>query len=337
MEKNSKKKPKLGLGGLVASILIIIVVFVILVIANKPESLKDSKGTVVCSFYPVYDMVSTMMDKTGYDIVNMTKGVTGCLHDYQITTKDMKLIEKADLFVANGMGMEHFLEEIAEKRDKLQIIYATDAFEDAYQMNHSAQVHEKEDEHEHEHGEVNSHLWMNASMYLEEIEYIKGVLCNKYPDEVERIEANYTKYYRDVTDAKDKSSELMQKYKRYIDEGKLSEEICVIAFNEAFVPLAESLGIEVIAEFSLDENDQPSAGEISYAITEAKQRKYVLVLVEKDNTTAENAAKKVIDETNAELVYVKPLTSQDAGSDLPAGIWYNLFEIDGAVDSFLKK
>lgn len=38
----------------------------------------------------------------------MTKPQTGCLHDYQMTPADMKKLENADVFIANGAGMESF-------------------------------------------------------------------------------------------------------------------------------------------------------------------------------------------------------------------------------------
>ena len=43
----------------------------------------------------------------------------------------MKALEKADLFVANGMGMEHFLENVAKNFKNLPVVYMTDAFEEA--------------------------------------------------------------------------------------------------------------------------------------------------------------------------------------------------------------
>lgn len=33
----------------------------------------------------------------GVQLTNMTKPQTGCLHDYQLTTDDMKTLEKADV------------------------------------------------------------------------------------------------------------------------------------------------------------------------------------------------------------------------------------------------
>ena len=50
----------------------------------------------------------------GVEVYNMTKPQTGCLHDYQLMTDDMKTLEKADAFVINGAGMEDFMERESE-------------------------------------------------------------------------------------------------------------------------------------------------------------------------------------------------------------------------------
>ena len=48
----------------------------------------------------------------GIQVTNLTENQTGCLHDYQLTTSDMKLIDEADAFIINGAGLETFLEKV---------------------------------------------------------------------------------------------------------------------------------------------------------------------------------------------------------------------------------
>ena len=71
----------------------------------------DKKFRIVTSFYPMYiDAINITKGVDGVEVVNMTKPQTGCLHDYQLTTEDMKTLEKADAFIVNGAGMESFLD-----------------------------------------------------------------------------------------------------------------------------------------------------------------------------------------------------------------------------------
>ena len=69
----------------------------------------DGKLRIVTSFYPIYlDTINLAGGVEGVEVVNLTKPQTGCLHDYQLTTEDMKMLETADIFVVNGFGHGEF-------------------------------------------------------------------------------------------------------------------------------------------------------------------------------------------------------------------------------------
>ena len=76
---------------------------------------------IVTSFYPVYIIAQNVAGGIeGVKVVNMTPTVTGCLHDYSVTASDMKNLEKADIFLVNGAGMENFMDKIAGKYPALK-------------------------------------------------------------------------------------------------------------------------------------------------------------------------------------------------------------------------
>ncbi|HPY04278.1 MAG TPA: metal ABC transporter substrate-binding protein, partial [Spirochaetota bacterium] len=87
---------------------------------KKNSNATETGFTVVTSFYPIYIIAKNVAaEADGVKVINMTPPITGCLHDYSITAGDMKLIEKADLFLMNGAGMENFSDEIASRYPKL--------------------------------------------------------------------------------------------------------------------------------------------------------------------------------------------------------------------------
>ena len=93
--------------------------------SQKNTAQKDSFH-IVTSFYPMY--IATINITHGIDgvsVTNMTKPQTGCLHDYQLTTEDMKTLESADAFVVNGAGMESFLDKVIQKQKNLKIVDAS--------------------------------------------------------------------------------------------------------------------------------------------------------------------------------------------------------------------
>ena len=67
----------------------------------------DDMLTVVTSFYPMYIATLNIVDGVnGVRLENLSEPQTGCLHDFQLTPEDMKLLSTADVFVINGGGIE---------------------------------------------------------------------------------------------------------------------------------------------------------------------------------------------------------------------------------------
>ncbi len=94
---------------------------------NNVDSNKTNEDTlnIVTSFYPLYiSTINITKDIPNVTVTNMTKSQTGCLHDYQLTPQDLKTLEKADILVVNGAGMESFLDDIISQYPNLQIVDA---------------------------------------------------------------------------------------------------------------------------------------------------------------------------------------------------------------------
>ena len=70
---------------------------------EKNKTGETDKLTVVTSFYPVYLLAQEIVQGAeGIRLENMAQPQTGCLHDYELSISDMKLLETADIFIING-------------------------------------------------------------------------------------------------------------------------------------------------------------------------------------------------------------------------------------------
>ena len=117
------------------------------------ETTKQTK--VVASFYPMYIMARNVVkDVPGITVTNLTPPMTGCLHDYAITTNDMKKLVDADIFVANGAGMESFLNRILSQYPKVKIFQLAEGIQ-LIKGNGSE-------------GD-NPHLWVSVSYAIKEV------------------------------------------------------------------------------------------------------------------------------------------------------------------------
>ncbi len=68
------------------------------------------------------------------------------MHDYQLTTKDRKALEKADLLLVNGAGMEAFLEGVKQQYKQLPVVDTSVGVE-LLDTQHHHHHHHDEEEH----------------------------------------------------------------------------------------------------------------------------------------------------------------------------------------------
>ena len=102
-----------------------------LAVGNDTKPLK-----VLASFYPMYVMtLNVVSDTPNVSVECMTEPITGCLHDYQLTPANLKTLVAADVFVANGAGMETFIEKAVKQSPHLQVIEASKGMKLAFDDN----------------------------------------------------------------------------------------------------------------------------------------------------------------------------------------------------------
>ena len=124
-------------------------VIIIMTISKSDVTMtsKEDKLQVVTTFYPVYLIGLNVTDgMDDIEVKSLTDLNTGCLHDYQLTTEDMRIISKADILVINGGGMEGFLEDIRTNYPKLTIVDSSQGI--AMLENVGNEVVEAAEEHE---------------------------------------------------------------------------------------------------------------------------------------------------------------------------------------------
>ena len=272
--------------GMLCAILLLSVSFTGLYVKQNAKYAVGSKEqvTIVTSFYPMYVAVSNLVD--GIDEIrvrNLSEPQTGCLHDFQLTPEDMKLLSGADVFVVNGGGIENFISDVAKTYPTLEIVQACEGIsllgseghvhEEEEEHDHDAvheELYEEEDGHGHDHGEENAHAWMSVASYREQITHITEHLAEILPQYRESITENARLY-------DDKLAELQAEQKELCALVKGQE---VIIFHEAYAYVAKDYGLEVAMVMDLDEERQVSAGEVAEVLEEIKEHGVSLILAE---------------------------------------------------------
>lgn len=270
---------------------------------NKTEVARDDI-LVMTSCNPIYIATSNVVgDIDGVTVENLSQPTTGCLHDYTLTTEDMKNLAACDVLVVNGGGMEGYLDDVIAAYPNLAIIDTFEAVEDTYPIIKEEDEESEEDEdhihsetsEEHHHdSEFNSHIWMSEEIFAGQVTAIADGLA--------QIDANHAKEY------KANALTFNDTLGKYIDKAGVDQLLGgknVAILHEAFAYTAQSLGANIVTTMDLDEERQVSAGEVSTFIDEIVNNDVKVVFAEYDYGSA--MGKLIEEQTDAKVVYLETL------------------------------
>lgn len=315
MNQNKTKKMMLLIGVMVF-IMIISIVFTVVFVQVEEDNREKIK--IVTSFFPVYVAAANVVDGIdNVELVNLTENVTGCLHDYQLTAKDMKKLETADVFVINGAGMESFTEDVTKNYPDLVVIDASEGIPllEAEEHDHEhgeedslvEESHEddsdEEDTHEEEdHEEGNAHVWLNPDYYLLQIDNIKNGLSNFDKAHEKQYNGNATEYCTQV-----------ETIKKQFEELRDPVYDSTVIFHDSFAYLAQKLGIMVAHTVNLDGDTSLSAGEIAEVVDEIKEKDIQVLISELQ--FKDMIASSVAEETGAQVYVLNSLVTGELNKE----------------------
>lgn len=280
------------------SILVVSFGFTNIYVSQHQQS-EDEEFVVVTSFYPMYIAAMNVVGETeGVTLKNLSEPQTGCLHDFQLTPADMKLLSTADVFIINGGGIESFIEDIAKQYPELVIIEACEGIEllceeDAHGHEHDDE--ESDESHENHSHDVNAHAWMSVANYRKQVENIADGLVKSAPKSSESFLANAGTYDRKLEALQDEQEALLT-----LTKGKET-----IMFHCAYDYVAEDLGLEVAFCMDLDEERQVSAGEVAEVLEVIEHHGVKYIFAEALYGT--NMCEMVQKEADVEVIYLDPL------------------------------
>ena len=271
---------------------------------SHTQAEQDEEFVVVTSFYPMYIAAMNVIgDTEGVTLKNLSEPQTGCLHDFQLTPADMKLLSTADVFIINGGGIESFMEEIAAQYPDLVIIEACGGIE--LLCDEHEHDHEEDDLHaEHDHGDVNAHAWMSVELYRKQISNIADGLMQADKVNSASYLANQKLYDGKLSELQQLQEEIRQ---------LLPEHSEVFLFHSAYAYLAQEYDMETAFCMDLDEERQVSAGEVAEVIEVIKHHgvKYIFA----EELYAKDMCDLIQKEVDVEVIYLDPLTRGEYGAD----------------------
>lgn len=285
--------------------------------SEKNTDEADDMLTVVTSFYPMYIAALNIVDGVeGVRLENLSEPQTGCLHDFQLTPEDMKLLSTADVFVINGGGIESFMSDVAKAYPKLDVVEACedvallseDDADSDHDHDHDADTesdsdhdhdHEADAEsdsaHDHDHGDENAHAWMSVPRYRTMVQTIASRLAEKDVKHADEYYANAKAYDAKLAVLEEKINSLKS----------LTNGQNIIIFHEAYAYVADDFSMNACYLLDLDEERSVSAGEIKQVIGAIKDDGVSVILAEE--LYGKSMGDTVSRETDVHVIYIDPL------------------------------
>ena len=257
---------------------------------------ESSRLKLLASFYPIAIMALNITDGVeGVAVESMAQQQTGCLHDFQMTTADMKKAETADAFLINGAGMEGFLDKISDQLPELPVIDSSTGIP----LIASGEDHHHDGGagHDHDQEAYNPHLWVSITNCMEQVRNLsEGIIA---------LDPEHEAEYRENTETYlEKLSALRDKMHSALDHVKNKD---IITFHEAFPYFAEEFGLHIAAVINREPDSQPSAKELADTIRLVRETGVKALFVEP--LYPETSADIIAAETSAQVYVLDPAVS----------------------------
>ena len=280
------------------------------------ESKNDNNITTYASIYPMYDFAS----KIGGDKINLSTMVPSGTepHDWEPTAMNITHLEEADVFIYNGAGMEHWVEDVLAslQNEKIIVVEASNNVDFIKGHSHS-EKHQEDTTHD-------PHVWLYPLNAKIQMENIKNAFVEADPSNTEYYQANYEKYAAEC-DALD------QEFKDTLAP-LVNKDI--IVSHEAYGYLSEAYDLHQIGIEGLSADSDPDPARMAEIIDLAKEKNIETIFFEE--TVSSKVAETIAKEVGAKTAVLSPIEGlsneqESAGDDYFSVMRQNLDALKSAL------
>lgn len=213
---------------------------------------EDDALHVLATTYPVYLFTTAVTEGAeGVEVDLLVNQPTSCLHDYTLTVTDMKAVQRADVIVMNGAGLEDFLDSAlaASEAETVDCSAGLDLL--------PAQGHEG-----HHHDTLyDPHIWMDPSYAAQMVEAIVQGLSALDGGGADLFRLNGDLAQQTLAGA---AADWAGELERW--QGR-----SIITFHDGFQYFASFLGLDIYKAIEEEEGATVSARELTEIISLLRQ------------------------------------------------------------------
>ncbi|MFO7659783.1 MAG: metal ABC transporter substrate-binding protein [Candidatus Cloacimonadaceae bacterium] len=226
---------------LILTILIVILLSVLVSCKLKAPGEKV-KPNIITTIYP-YELLTRQLVDTLFTVETLLPD-NASPHTWSPAPQDIMKLQKADVIIANGLGLETNLEKTLAKTGSKLITVSDFIKKDKLIYFDNESEHTPEGEEEHKHEGANPHIWTSPELLTDIVIELSEELARRYPMHKTALEQN----------ARLIIMELFQVESKIRSERNEFENPAVITLHDAFVYFLQYFDIEHIGSV------QPAAG-----------------------------------------------------------------------------
>ncbi|WP_295157146.1 zinc ABC transporter substrate-binding protein [uncultured Brachyspira sp.] len=238
--------------------------------SNSSKTNLVNKPQIYTSIYPIYDFTKKIGgDKI--DVYNMTSSGAEP-HNFEITSKDMADLTKANLFIYNGGGMEHWVDTVKNSIKELNYLESSFNIDDK---------------------DLDPHFWLSPIKAKKQMENIKNALSDIDSDNAEYYNSNYNFYA-------EKLDELDSKFREYLSNASNTN---LVVTHAAFGHFCKEY---LLNQFSVA-RDEADPKAISDTIVFIKKNNVEAIFYE--DFSSRKLANSIAKETGIKILTLNPIES----------------------------
>ena len=206
---------------------------------------------------------------------------TGCLHDYQLLPADMRALEKADVLVINGAGMESFMDKVLLQYPELPVVTASEGID---MLTDS-------------HGHANAHVWLNPQLAALQVERIAAALS--------QLDGAHAAAYAENAQAYAQSLRALGEEMKRALSGVENRRI--VTFHEAFPYFAQAFDLEIAGVIEREPGEEPGTRELAEICDLVREKDVKALFAEPQYPN--RAAETIARETGARVYALDPIVT----------------------------
>lgn len=261
---------------------------------------KNDRLQVYTSFYAMYDFAHQICgDKADIYILCPTSQEP---HDYEPTPKDIANLSSADVFVYNGMGMEHWADSIVDTLKESEVLC----------VNTTDNVPNKTNN-------LDPHVWLNPHNAYKQLTDIYEAVISVDPQNAD--------YYKENLDnCKAKIDTIINDYTVACDSFKSKD---IVVSHEAYGNLCDAFSLNQIPINGLDNSHDPSPSQM--AKVEAYIKDNSITHIFKEPLGTSSIVEAIANDTDTQILVLDPFEGNLENKDYFTVMYENLEALKTAL------